>query len=129
MQRTVGRQSAPHSSHAASLSDNSVAQSGTAVNRHSMQDSGKQYAVGDTWYDFSKPFVQQVQDWINGRIPERDSLLVGRTPEVYRKTGLSDFPMTFDQKHMGYAVNGTKESHQMSLKMLGNAYTFAGTSF
>ena len=129
MQPTVGRQGAPHSSLAASHSDNSVAQSGTTVNPHSMQDSGKQYAVGDTWYDFSKPFVQQVQDWINGRIPERDSLLAGRTPKGYRKIGLSDLLMTFDQKHMGHAVNGTKESHQMSLEMLGNACTFAGASF
>ena len=30
--------------------DNSVAQSNTAVNRHSMQDSGKQYAVGDVGF-------------------------------------------------------------------------------
>ena len=96
MQPTVGRQGAPHSSLAASHSDNSIAQSGTDVNPHSMQDSGKQYAVGVIWYDFSKPFAQQVQDWINGRIPDRNFLLAGRTPKGYRKIGLSDLPMTFD---------------------------------
>ena len=102
--KTKNKEEAPSSpmeiSHAkgeeTSSVDNSVAQSNTAVNRHSMQDSGKQYAVGEIWYDFSKPFAQQVQDWINGRIPERDFLLAGRTPKGYRKIGLSDLPMTFD---------------------------------
>ena len=40
MQRTVGRQSAPHSSHAASLFDNSVAQSGYPVKADFVQDGG-----------------------------------------------------------------------------------------
>ena len=40
MQRTVGRQSAPHSSHAASLSDNSVAQSGYPVKADFVQAGG-----------------------------------------------------------------------------------------
>ena len=43
---------------------------------------------------------------------------MGRTREVFRKIGLSDVPMTFDQRHTDYAVNGTKADHQMSMEMI-----------
>ena len=81
----------------------------------------KQYALDleqDSHYDYSKPFREQVEDWKNGKIPERDALLVGRTPEVLRQIGLSDLPMTFNQAHVDYAVNGTKANHQMSMDMI-----------
>ena len=82
---------------------------------------GKQYAADinpESHYDYSKPFREQVEDWQAGKIPEQDSLIVGRTPEVFRKIGLSDLPMTLDQRHTDYAVNGTKANHQMSMEMI-----------
>ena len=85
------------------------------------KDQRKQYALEldrDSHYDYSKPFAEQVEDWKNGKIPKGDALLVGRTPEILRQIGLSDVPMTFDQKHTDYAVNGTKADHQMSMEMM-----------
>ena len=82
---------------------------------------GKQYAADinpESHYDYSKPFREQVEDWRAGKIPEQDSLIVGRTPEIFRKIGLSDLPMTLDQRHTDYAVNGTKANHQMSMEMI-----------
>ena len=70
-------------------------------------------------YDYSKPFAQQVQDWIDGKIPERDTLLLGKTPELYRKIGLSNLPLTIDQTHVDYAINGTKNAdHQLGVQLL-----------
>lgn len=96
--------------------------------RTALMDAGKaakeerrQYALDlgqDSHYDYSKSFAEQVEDWQNGKFPKNDALLVGRTPEVFRKIGLNDLPMTMNQKHVDYAVNGTKEDHQMNLVML-----------
>ncbi|MGN1020563.1 MAG: hypothetical protein ACI4O7_09305, partial [Aristaeellaceae bacterium] len=52
------------------------------------------------YYDYSKSFSEQVDDWLNGQFPQRDTLLLGRTPNILRKIGFSDLPMTMDQKHM-----------------------------
>lgn len=62
----------------------------------------------DGLYDYSKPFAKQVEDWINGKIPEQDTLLLGRTPEVLQMIGYSDLPMTIDQKHMRYMLGTPK---------------------
>ena len=96
--------------------------------RTALMDAGKaakegrrQYALDlgqDSHYDYSKSFAEQVEDWQNGKFPKNDALLVGRTPEVFRRIGLNDLPMTMNQTHVDYAVNGTKEDHQMSLVML-----------
>ena len=96
--------------------------------RIALMDAGKaakegrrQYALDlgqDSHYDYSKSFAEQVEDWQNGKFPKNDALLVGRTPEVFRRIGLNDLPMTMNQTHVDYAVNGTKEDHQMSLVML-----------
>ena len=96
--------------------------------RTALMDAGKaakeerrQYALDleqDGHYDYSKSFAEQVEDWQNGKFPKNDALLVGRTPEVFRRIGLNDLPMTMNQTHVDYAVNGTKEDHQMSLVML-----------
>ncbi len=59
-------------------------------------------------YDYSKPFAQQVEDWKNGKMPEQDTLLLGRTPDVLQKIGYSDLPMTIDQKHMRYMLGTPK---------------------
>lgn len=60
-------------------------------------------------YDYSKSFAEQIADYEAGKIPERDSLLVGRTPEVFRKIGMSDLPVTINQQHIEYALHGTKD--------------------
>ena len=96
--------------------------------RTALMDAGKaakeerrQYALDlgqDSHYDYSKSFAEQVEDWRYGKFPKNDALLVGRTPEVFRRIGLNDLPMTMNQTHVDYAVNGTKEDHQMSLVML-----------
>ena len=96
--------------------------------RTALMDAGKaakegrrQYALDlgqDSHYDYSKSFAEQVEDWQNGKFPKNDALLVGRTPEIFRRIGLNDLPMTMNQTHVDYAVNGTKEDHQMSLVML-----------
>ncbi len=85
------------------------------------KEGRRQYALDlgqDSHYDYSKSFAEQVEDWQNGKFPKNDALLVGRTPEVFRRIGLNDLPMTMNQTHVDYAVNGTKEDHQMSLVML-----------
>ena len=85
------------------------------------KEGRRQYALDlgqDSRYDYSKSFAEQVEDWQNGKFPKNDALLVGRTPEVFRRIGLNDLPMTMNQTHVDYAVNGTKEDHQMSLVML-----------
>nr|DAH64730.1 MAG TPA: PolyVal ADP-Ribosyltransferase [Caudoviricetes sp.] len=85
------------------------------------KEGRRQYAMDlgqDSHYDYSKSFAEQVEDWKNGKFPKNDALLVGRTPEVFRRIGLNDLPMTMNQTHVDYAVNGTKEDHQMSLVML-----------
>ena len=126
MQRTAGRQSAPHDSLPHLFLTPSIAQSDAGVNIHDTQN-GKKYALDlkapieteqSSHYDYSKPFREQVEDWQAGKIPEQDSLIVGRTPEVFRKIGLSDVPMTFDQRHTDYAVNAAKADHQMSMEMI-----------
>lgn len=72
-------------------------------------------------YDYSKPFAQQIEDWINGQFPRNDTLLLGRTPNVFRQIGFSDLPLTMDQKHLDYAVNGTKnDDHAVPLVILQN---------
>ena len=64
---------------------------------------GKQYAADinpESHYDYSKPFREQVEDFLEGKIPERDTLLISGTPEVLQKIGFSNLPLTIDQKHM-----------------------------
>ena len=61
-------------------------------------------------YDFTKPFYKQVEDYINGVFPQDDSLVLGATPEVFQKIGFNALPITINQKHVDYALNGTKNS-------------------
>ncbi|MGN0758092.1 MAG: hypothetical protein ACI4MU_02735, partial [Candidatus Ventricola sp.] len=100
MQPTVGRQGTPHSSLAASRSDNSVAQSGTAVNPHSMQDSGKQYAVGEVGFRMFgnetaqrlDTLTQTVKDALKGTTYEKDTNAeqVDRAQKIIDRDGLSE---------------------------------------
>ena len=76
-------------------------------------------------YDFSKPFSDQVDDWVAGKFPEKDTLVVGPTPQVFLNIGFNKLPVTINQTHVDYAVNGTKNAnHYMganTLKQLPDA--------
>ncbi len=70
-------------------------------------------------YDYTKPFAQQVDDWKQGLIPQNDSLVVGATPETFVKVGFNSLPMTINQTHVDYAVNGTRDKdHYIGEAML-----------
>lgn len=76
-------------------------------------------------YDYSKSFAEQVDDYKRGLIPIRDSLLVSGTPKIWQKIGFNALPVTINQTHVDYALNGTKDvDHhigEMLLKALPNA--------
>ena len=76
-------------------------------------------------YDYSKSFAQQIDDYKNGLIPKYDTLLVSGTPETWKKVGFNALPVTINQTHVDYALNGTKDSdHHIGealLKDLPNA--------
>lgn len=72
--------------------------------------SAKKKAANAGGYDFSKSFAQQIDDWIAGRFPKGDALVLGDTPEVLQKIGLDNLPMTINQKHIDYVLNGTKDA-------------------
>lgn len=59
-------------------------------------------------YDYTKPFAEQVEDWKARKIPERNALVIGEVPEVFKKIGLINLPMTITQRHVDYVLNGTK---------------------
>lgn len=61
-------------------------------------------------YDYSTPFAEQVDDWIAGKIPKGDTLVIGATPNVFRQVGFNALPMTINQSHVDYAINGTKNA-------------------
>ena len=70
-------------------------------------------------YDFTKPFAEQVDDWKAGKIEKNDTLVVGPTPEVFQKVGFNALPVTINQAHVDYALNGTKnEEHHIGGPML-----------
>ncbi len=39
--------------------------------------------------DNSVSFAQQIEDWINGKVPKNDSLIIGKTPEIWRLIGMN----------------------------------------
>lgn len=60
-------------------------------------------------YKSTKSFSEQIEDFKAGKIPKNDTLLVSGTPDVLRGIGLLPLPMTINQTHVDYAVNGTKD--------------------
>lgn len=72
--------------------------------------NGKKHSSEPLKYDYSKPFAEQVDDWIAGKIPKYDTLVIGATPIAFRKVGFNSLPMTINQSHVDYAINGTKNS-------------------
>lgn len=106
--KTKNKEEAPSSpmeiSHAkgedASSVNNSVAQSGYPVNPHSMQDSGKQYAVGDVGFRMFgnetaqrlDTLTQTVKDALKGTTYEKDTNAeqVDRAQKIIDRDGLSE---------------------------------------
>ena len=84
------------------------------------RESGRKNSYSSTAsYDFSKPFSNQVDDWIAGKFPKKDTLVVGPTPQVFLNIGFNKLPVTINQTHVDYAVNGTKNAdHYMGANML-----------
>lgn len=82
------------------LESKNTAQEGGAVRYSAKAQAG---------YDYSKPFSEQIEDWIAGEIPRNDTLVVGPTPEVFKRIGMAALPVTINKTHIDYALNGTKD--------------------
>lgn len=81
--------------------------------------NGTRYALDTDYYDYSRSFAQQIDDYVAGKFPERDTFVLGKTPDIFQKVGLSALPMTMDQIHVDYALNGTKNAdHQLGAALL-----------
>ena len=70
-------------------------------------------------YDFTKPFGKQVDDYKNGVFPTNDTLLVSGTPKAWQNIGFNALPVTINQTHVNYALNGTKDvDHHIGERLL-----------
>lgn len=69
-------------------------------------------------YDYSKSFAEQIDDYVNGKIPKYDTLVVSKTPEVFQKIGLTPLPMTYGTGHLKEVLNGTKKDHDFGIEVL-----------
>ena len=70
-------------------------------------------------YDYSKSFAEQLEDYQKGQFPKGDTLIVGATPEVFRKIGMAALPVTLNTTHVDYALNGTKDfDHHLGQALL-----------
>lgn len=63
-------------------------------------------------YNFKKSFHDQLVDFEHGVFPAEDTFLLGKTPDVLRKIGLANLPLTMDRKHVDYAINGSYKGTQ-----------------
>lgn len=89
--------------------------------RFNMGKKDFRYALDTDYYDYSRSFAQQIDDYVAGKFPERDTFVLGKTPDIFQKVGLSALPMTMDQVHVDYALNGTKDAdHLMGADLLKN---------
>ena len=59
--------------------------------------------------NYSRAFQEQIEDYKNGKIKNGDTLIVGPTPEVFQKIGMTQLPVTINTTHIDYALNGTKD--------------------
>ena len=66
-------------------------------------------------YDYSKSFADQIDDYKNGLLPVYDTFVVSETPKVWQDVGFNALPVTLNQTHVDYALNGTKDAdHEIS---------------
>ncbi len=88
---------------------NSQALENSQDENNTAENGGVQYSLSGN-YDYSKPFSEQIDDWTKGRIPPNDSLVISETPQVWKLIGMNALPVTINQKHIDYAINGTKDA-------------------
>ena len=87
--------------------------------RFNMEKKDIRYALDTDHYDYSRSFAQQIDDYMAGKFPRNDTFVLGKTPDIFQKVGLSALPMTMDQVHVDYALNGTKNAdHQLGAALL-----------
>lgn len=82
------------------------------------------YSKNLTKYDYSKSFSEQIEDYKNGIIPKYDTLVVGKTPEVFTKIGLNPLPMTYGTGHLSDILKGNVQDHdfgEANLKQIPKA--------
>ena len=84
----------------------------TTVTKNTAENSGvkRQASIANGTYDYTKSFEEQLDDWIKGKVPQRDSLLIGGTLKVMQEIGMNALPVTINQKHIDYAIKGTKDA-------------------
>lgn len=88
----------------------------TGGKENTAQNGGVKYVAK---YDYTKSFAEQVDDYIAGKIPKGDTLLMGGTPRIYQSLGFNALPMTMNTTHIDYALYGTKDSdHSMGETLL-----------
>lgn len=73
------------------------------------------YQARSTGYDYATSFAKQVDDWINGIFPARDTLVVGGTPDVLRKVGFPSLPITIAQVNLKANINGQYKGTQSEI--------------
>ena len=101
--------------------DVSLEDLGFANVQKTVGSNGTRYALDTDHYDYSRSFAQQIDDYVAGKFPERDTFVLGKTPDIFQKVGLSALPLTMDQVHVDYALNGTKDAdHLMGADLLKN---------
>ena len=89
--------------------------------RFNMEKKDIRYALDTDHYDYSRAFAQQIDDYVAGKFPRNDTFVLGKTPDIFQKVGLSALPLTMDQVHVDYALNGTKDAdHLMGADLLKN---------
>lgn len=87
--------------------------------RRSIRYNSNQSADRNQYYDYSKSFAEQLLDYQNGTFPQRDSFVLGATPEVFQRIGFNALPMTINQTHVYDALNGTRDAdHTFGMSLL-----------
>lgn len=81
--------------------------------RYSIEKDGKER------YDNFKPFGEQVDDAVNGRMPRANDLLMGETPQVLQKVGLNALPMTMTARHAQTIYNSNGQDQNANYHGLG----------
>lgn len=88
-------------------------------NHSDAEDGMVRMSAKEERYDFSKPFGEQVKDWLAGLFPQKDTFVVGATPNVLKEIGFNDLPVTMDQKHVNHIVGKTKNAdHNLEMTFL-----------
>lgn len=71
------------------------------------------------YFRYFRYFAQQIDDYVAGKFPRNGTFVLGKTPDIFQKVGLSALPLTMDQVHVDYALNGTKDAdHLMGADLL-----------